>query len=49
VYFIDKDQIIDVKEQLDGGHFSPTRQTEEFIINEIEDDSRAGMLLYFII
>ncbi|VVC45226.1 Hypothetical protein CINCED_3A009681 [Cinara cedri] len=35
---IDKDQIIDNNEQLDS--FSPTRQTEAFIISETDDDSR---------
>ncbi|KAL4135105.1 hypothetical protein QTP88_006758 [Uroleucon formosanum] len=38
---LDKDQIMDIKEQLDSVHFSPARQTEAFIISETEDDSRA--------
>lgn len=39
--FLDKDQI---KDQLDSDHFSPSRQTETFIISETEEDpSKAGM------
>lgn len=42
---LDKDQI---KDQLDSDHFSPSRQTETFIISETEDDpSKAGLCLEF--
>lgn len=44
--FLDKEQL----KELDSDHFSPTRQTEAFIISETEDDlSRAGMRVTFYI
>lgn len=42
--FLDKDQI---KDQLDSDHFSPSRQTETFIISESEDPSKAGLCFEF--
>lgn len=42
-FFLDKDQIIDNNEQSDS--FSPTRQTEAFIISETDDDSRTGKFI----
>lgn len=39
--------LIDTDEQPDSTNFSPTRQTEAFIISETEDESRAGNNFFF--
>lgn len=41
--------LIDTDEQPDSTNFSPTRQTEAFIISETEDESRAGNNFFFLI